>query len=133
MAKKLIASHPWRWPTHCTGSPATLVDGRDAPPVCVSVCVTNNRLRDWLGNLAPSKGIAEWNGGNQLSDVTVQTDDRVWRLEQLALSHFGSGVLSAIFSVLIQAWPYGRGVSRIVRKMEVMESSRRTGFRLHSQ
>jgi hypothetical protein len=64
--------------------------------------------------LLSAKVIAEWNGGNQLSDVTVQTDDPIWRPDQLALSHFGSGILTFPIGYLFRTDPgvavWARGV-----------------------
>ena len=64
--------------------------------------------------LLPAKVIAEWNGGRELSDITVETDDSAWRPHQLALSHFGHGILTFPVGYLFRTDPgvaiWARGV-----------------------
>jgi hypothetical protein len=43
--------------------------------------------------LAPSRVVAEWNGGAGLSDISIAVDDR-WGDDRLACSHFGHGILT---------------------------------------
>jgi hypothetical protein len=64
--------------------------------------------------LLPAKVIAEWNGGNELCDVTAESDDPVWGPNQLALSHFGHGILTFPIHYLFRTDPgvavWARGV-----------------------
>ena len=64
--------------------------------------------------LLPAKVIAEWNGGTKLSDITIEGDDPVWRAEQLAISHFGHGILTFPVGYLFRTDPgvalWARGV-----------------------
>ena len=64
--------------------------------------------------LLPGKVRAEWNGGPELSDITIASDDPAWRPDQLALSHFGHGILTFPVSYLFRTDPgiavWARGV-----------------------
>src|SRR5262245_54946032 len=64
--------------------------------------------------LLPGKVIAEWNGGKEISDFTVVSDDPVLRPEHLALSHFGNGVLTFPVGYLFRTDPgvavWARGI-----------------------
>jgi hypothetical protein len=64
--------------------------------------------------LLPGRVIAEWNGGKELCDVSVETDDPVWSAEQLATSHFGHGILTFPVNYLFRTDPgvavWARGV-----------------------
>jgi len=44
--------------------------------------------------LAPARVTAEWNGGRELEDMTVEVDDPAWGGAKLASSHFGHGILT---------------------------------------
>ena len=55
--------------------------------------------------LLPAKVRAEWNGGPELSDITIASDDPAWRPDQLALSHFGHGILTFPVSYLFRTDP----------------------------
>ena len=55
--------------------------------------------------LLPARVMAEWNGGDKLSDITVESDDPTWRPDQLALSHFGHGVLTFPVGYLFRTDP----------------------------
>ncbi|MGD9500972.1 MAG: DUF6065 family protein [Methyloceanibacter sp.] len=55
--------------------------------------------------LLPAKVLAEWNGGNRLSDITIATDDPVLRPEHLAMSHFGHGILTFPIGYLFRTDP----------------------------
>ena len=55
--------------------------------------------------LLPGKVIAEWNGGNKLSDVRIETDDPRWQPHHLAQSHFGHGILTFPVSYLFRTDP----------------------------
>ena len=69
--------------------------------------------------LLPGKVIAEWNGGREISDLTVVTDDPVFRPEQLALSHFGNGILTFPLDYLFRTDPgvavWARGVPNLAK------------------
>jgi hypothetical protein len=43
--------------------------------------------------LAPSRVVAEWNGGTGLSDISIAVDE-MWADDRLASSHFGHGILT---------------------------------------
>jgi hypothetical protein len=64
--------------------------------------------------LLPAKVTAEWNGGSKISDIVVETDDPVWKPEQLAISHFGHGVLTFPINYLFRTEPgvalWARGI-----------------------
>ena len=64
--------------------------------------------------LLPAKVVAEWNGGTKLSDITIKSTDPVWRAEQLAISHFGHGILTFPVGYLFRTEPgvaiWARGV-----------------------
>ena len=64
--------------------------------------------------LLPAKITAEWNGGPELSDITVESGDAAWRADQLALSHFGHGILTFPVGYLFRTDPgvaiWARGV-----------------------
>ena len=55
--------------------------------------------------LLPATVSAEWNGGSNLSDITVASGDPAWKAEQLALSHFGHGVLTFPINYLFRTEP----------------------------
>jgi hypothetical protein len=55
--------------------------------------------------LLPAKVRAEWNGGPNLSDLTIESDDPVWKAKQLAMSHFGHGVLTFPINYLFRTEP----------------------------
>jgi hypothetical protein len=55
--------------------------------------------------LLPAKVSAEWNGGNKISDITVASDDPAWTAEQLAISHFGHGILTFPINYLFRTDP----------------------------
>ena len=55
--------------------------------------------------LLPARVSAAWNGGTNLTDVTVESDDPDWKTEQLALSHFGHGVLTFPVNYLFRTEP----------------------------
>lgn len=44
--------------------------------------------------LLPANVSAEWNGGSDLDDISVEVDDEAWSGGKLAVSHFGHGVLT---------------------------------------
>ena len=64
--------------------------------------------------LLPAKITAEWNGGSKTSDLNIETDDSVWKPEQLALSHFGHGILTFPINYLFRTEPgialWARGI-----------------------
>lgn len=55
--------------------------------------------------LLPATVTAEWNGGSELSDVTVQSQDPDWKTKQLAISHFGHGILTFPINYLFRTEP----------------------------
>lgn len=55
---------------------------------------------------------AEWNGGSQLSDITVTIGSEIWGNGRLAASHFGHGVLTFHTGYVIRTEP---GVATLVR------------------
>ena len=79
--------------------------------------------------LLPAKVTAEWNGGPELSDITIASDDPAWRPDQLALSHFGHGILTFPVGYLFRTDPgvavWARGVPNFRR----MGSHRLMGHR----
>ena len=44
--------------------------------------------------LLPTNVSAEWNGGSELDDISVEVDDEAWAGGKLAVSHFGHGILT---------------------------------------
>ena len=64
--------------------------------------------------LLPARVVAEWNGGTGLPDITVETDDPSWHSDQIALSHFGHGILTFPVGYLFRTDPgvavWARGV-----------------------
>lgn len=55
--------------------------------------------------LAPANVKAEWNGGNELSDIAVEIDDPSWGGGRLAASHFGHGILTFQLGYLFRTEP----------------------------
>ncbi len=55
--------------------------------------------------LLPATVTAEWNGGSELSDITVQSQDPDWKTKQLAISHFGHGILTFPINYLFRTEP----------------------------
>lgn len=55
--------------------------------------------------LTPCRLTAEWNGGNALADITVETDDPAWGNGKLATSHFGHGILTFHLGYLFRTEP----------------------------
>lgn len=59
--------------------------------------------------LSPARVTAEWNGGRELTDMTVTVDDPAWGESKLASSHFGHGILTFQTGYLFRTEP-GIGV-----------------------
>jgi hypothetical protein len=55
--------------------------------------------------LLPGAIEAEWNGGIELSDITVETRDPDGKADKLALSHFGHGILTFPINYLFRTEP----------------------------
>ena len=55
--------------------------------------------------LLPAAVTAEWNGGSGLDAISVESNDPEWTTKQLALSHFGHGVLTFPVSYLFRTEP----------------------------
>lgn len=53
----------------------------------------------------PAGLTAEWSGGNNLSDVTVESSDPAYAVDQLASSHFGHGILTFHVNYLFRTEP----------------------------
>ena len=62
--------------------------------------------------LLPARMKAEWNGGSELTDVMVASDDPAWAAHLLASSHFGHGILTFPIGYLFRTEP---GVALWVR------------------
>jgi hypothetical protein len=67
--------------------------------------------------LLPAKIEAEWNGGVEISDITVETPEPNWTAKELALSHFGHGILTFPMNYLFRTDPgvalWARGVPNL--------------------
>ena len=55
--------------------------------------------------LAPCRVTAAWNGGPELSDLTIEVEGNAERPERLASSHFGSGILTFHIGYLFRTEP----------------------------
>jgi hypothetical protein len=55
--------------------------------------------------LTPCRIAAEWNGGNELGDLTVASDDPDWPAGKIASSHFGHGILTFHIGYLFRTEP----------------------------
>jgi hypothetical protein len=55
--------------------------------------------------LTPARVVAEWNGGQELEDLTVTVEDPAWGGGKLASSHFGHGILTFQTGYLMRTDP----------------------------
>ena len=69
--------------------------------------------------LCPAGVKAEWNGGNDLSDIKVEIDTPAWDQGRFAISHFGHGVLTFQLGYLFRTEPgigiWARGVPNLAK------------------